>query len=285
MTRTTRLSLLLLMLILLPLQAHAGATIKRVGDQKAVSMQQLTAQAASADLVLVGEVHDNPATHDLQLSVVQSLSAKKLPMAIGLEVMQADSQQQLDEWVAGKLSEEQFRTVFARNWSYDWALYRDIFIFARDNKIPMIGLNVPKEVVIKVSRKGYKALSDEEKKTLPPGTNCDLDNPHTEFLKRSFQGLFKNVAGGRVFEFFCEAQTVRNSGMAMNVAQYAQKHPKTKIVVLAGIWHAVKNAIPEQLQRSGSKMTSMVIMPEIPEFSGGRATLDVVDYLVELPAP
>lgn len=282
MSRIAPLLLLLLLSVFMPLQAHAGS-ITRLSDQKEVTLQQLTAQAMAADLVLVGEVHDNPATHDLQLSVISSLAAKKLPMAIGLEVMEAASQQQLDEWVDGKLSEEQFRAIFAKNWSYDWRLYRDVFIFARDNKIPVIGLNVPKEVVIKVSRKGYKSLSDEEKKRFPQGTNGDLDNPHTEFLKRSFQGLFNNVANGRVFEFFCEAQTVRNSGMAMNLAQYTRKNPKTKVVVVAGIWHAVKNAIPEQLQRSGSKLTSVVIMPEIPELSGGKATVDVVDYLVRLP--
>jgi len=279
----TKLLLLLLLSMALPLQAYAGTTITRLADKKAVTMQQLTAQAEAAELVLVGEVHDNPAVHDLQLAVVHYLNAKKLPLAIGLEVMQSDSQQQLDDWVNGKLSEEDFREVFSKNWSYDWRLYRDIFILARDNKIPMVGLNVPKELVKKVSRQGYKALTDEEKKKLPQGTNCDLNNPHTLFLEKSFQGLFTNVTNGRVFEYFCQAQTLRNSGMAANIAQYAKKNPKTKIVVLAGIWHAVKNAIPEQLARNGSKMTSIVIMPEIQEFSEGKASVEVIDYLVKVP--
>jgi len=285
MSKTMRLSLLLLFSVALPLQAYAGTTITRLADKQTVTMQQLTAQTEAADLVLVGEVHDNPAVHDLQLSVIHYLNAKKHPLAIGLEVMQSDSQQQLDDWTNGKLSEEDFRVMFAKNWSYDWRLYRDIFIFAKDNKIPMIGLNVPKELAKKVSRQGCKALTDEEKNKLPQGSNCDLNNPHTEFLKQSFQALFKNVTNGRVFEYFCEAQTLRNSGMASHIAQYAKKNPKTKIVVLAGIWHAVKNAIPEQLARNGGKMTSMVIMPEIPELSGGKASVEVIDYLVKLPTP
>ena len=269
MSKTMPLLFLVLLSITLPLQADAAATITRLADKQVVTMQQMTARAGAADLVLIGEVHDNTAHHDLQLAVIRSLHAKKLPVAIGL---------------GGKLSEEQFQLIFARNWSYDWRLYREIFIFARDNKIPLIGLNVPKEIVKKVSRQGYQSLNAEEKKNLPPGTSCDLNNPHTALLRSSFKDVFKHVTNGRVFDYFCEAQTLRNSGMAMNIAQYLKKQPRTKVVVLTGIWHAVKNAIPDQLERNGVKLGSMVIMPEINEFSSGKASVSVIDYLV-VPTP
>lgn len=279
------LALLLLLSTTLPLDAYAGTTITRLSDKQVVNVQQLYAEAAAADLVLIGEVHDNTAHHDLQLALIRSFQEKKLPIAIGVEVMQCDSQKQLDDWINGKLDEEQFQAVFARNWSYNWRLYRDLFIFARDNKIPMIGLNVPKEIVVKVSRQGYDSLTSEERKDLPKGTSCDLNNPHTQFLKNSFQEVFKHVANGRVFEYFCEAQTLRNSGMAMNLELYLKKQPKAKLVAITGIWHAVKNAIPEQLERHGSKLSSVVIMPEIKEFSGGRASAAAIDYLVSPSAP
>lgn len=277
-----RTPLLLLLCLFWSVQAHA-VSITCVSDHEIVTFQQLTAKAKAADMVLIGEVHDKPAAHELQLSIIRSLQDHKQRMAIGMEVMQSNSQQQLDDWVSGKMTEEQFQHVFAQNWTYDWRLYRDIFLFARDNKIPLIALNVPRETVIKVSRQGYKALTEEERKGLPAGTNADLNNTHTEFLKRAFQPLFESVSNGRVFQYFCEAQTLRNSGMAMTAAHYVEQHPKTKMVLLTGIWHAVKNAIPEQLDRSGHKMSSVVIMPEIQEFSGGKATADVIDYLVQLP--
>lgn len=284
MSKMMRLSLLLSFLVL-PLQAGAETSVTRLADNQSVTMGQLADRAATADLVLIGEVHNNPAVHDLQLSVIRGMHAKEVPLAIGVEVMQPDSQKQLDDWTSGKLGEEEFKAVFARNWSYGWGLYREIFVYARDNKIPIIAVNVPKEIAVKVSRKGCGTLTGEEMQKLPRGTNCDLDNPHTEFLKESFQGLFNSVTNGRVFEYFCQAQTLRNSAMAMSIAQYARDNPGRKIVVLAGIWHAVKNAIPEQLKRNGSKMTSIVIMPQIPEFSGGKASPDVIDYLVKLPSP
>ncbi|MBJ6749798.1 ChaN family lipoprotein [Geomonas sp. Red421] len=285
MPKTIALLLVALCTLALPFSARAGQAITRVSDRQAVTLQQLCAKAEAADLVMIGEVHDAAPHHDLQLEVIRQLKARQLPLAIGVEVMQSDSQKELDAFIAGTMSEADFRQVFARNWSYDWRLYRDIFMFARDNKIPMIALNVPKEVVIKVSRQGYASLTPEERKNLPQGTMCDLNNPHTEFLKQSFGEVFKHVAKGRVFEYFCEAQTLRNSGMAMNISQYLKKSPKTKIVALTGVWHGVKNAVPEQLARNGAKLASLVLMPEIKEFSGGKASPDAIDYLVSFPSP
>ncbi|GFO63723.1 ChaN family lipoprotein [Geomonas paludis] len=285
MPKTIALFFVLLCTLALPFSARAGQTITRVSDRQAVTLQQLCAQAETADLVMIGEVHDAAPHHDLQLEVIRQLKARKLPLAIGVEVMQSDSQKELDAFIAGTMSEADFRQVFARNWSYDWRLYRDIFMFARDNRIPMIALNVPKELVIKVSRQGYAALTPEERRNLPEGTMCDLNNPHTEFLKHSFGEVFKHVAKGRVFQYFCEAQTLRNSGMAMNISQYLKKSPKTKIVALTGVWHGVKNAVPEQLARNGAKLASLVLMPEIKEFSAGKASPEAIDYLVSFPSP
>jgi uncharacterized iron-regulated protein len=260
-------------------EAYAGVTITRMSDRQKISMSQLLTGAESSDLVLIGEAHDNIVHHEMQLSLIRALSAQK-PIAIGLEMMQADSQRQLDEWTEGKLSEQNFQKVFAVNWSEDWRLYRNIFIFARDNHIPMIALNVPKEIVKKVSQHGFQSLTAEEKGDLPQGTTCDLNNPHTAFLEKSFKSVFTHVTNGKIFTYFCEAQTLRNSGMAMNIARYVKKHPGRKIVGLMGIWHAVRNAVPEQLERNGSKLESTVILPELPELKAANATAGEVDYLV-----
>ena len=280
MSKAVRLSLMLTFFLVLTVEACFGTGITRISDSRKVAMSQLIFDAERSDLILIGEAHDSTMHHEMQLSLIRDLYAKKLPMAIGLEMIQADSQQQLDDWTEGKLSEQAFQKVYSRNWSLDWGYYRDIFLFARDHQIPMVGLNIPKELALKVSRQGFASLTPEEKKDLPEGTTCDLDNPHTALLRSSFQEVFKHVTNGRVFTYFCEAQTVRNSGMAMNIDRYARKHPGRKIVVLAGIWHAVKNAIPEQLKRKGSKLTDTVILPELPELNTKNAGPDMVDYMI-----
>jgi uncharacterized iron-regulated protein len=281
MSRTRQLLVTLILSMTLTLEAFAaGASIIRISDKQEVSLSQLAAQADRSDLILIGEVHDNKQHHDLQLALIRSLWARKMPLVIGLEMMEADSQQQLDDWTGGRMSEKAFQVVFAANWSVEWQLYRDIFIFARDNRIPMAGLNVPKEIVKKVSRQGYDSLTAEEKKNLPQGTTCNLNNPHTVFLKKSFKDVFTHVTNGKVFTYFCEAQTLRNSGMAMNVTRYLKNHPGKKIVGLTGIWHAVRNAITEQLEQNGSKIASTVILPEIAEVNKANTTASEADYLI-----
>jgi uncharacterized iron-regulated protein len=282
MTKTLRILRISILFLALATEAQAHAIITRMSDRQNVSLGQLATSAGSSDLILIGENHDSKEHHDLQLELIRSLLAKKLQLAIGLEMIQADHQQQLDQWSAGRLSEPAMRAVFLENWSMEWHLYRDIFIFARDNRIPMVGLNVPKEVVKKVSQQGFASLTPQERSGLPQGTSCDLSNPQIALLRRSFQSVANHQNDGKSFTYFCEAQTVRNSGMAINMVRYLRKHPGRRIVGLTGIWHAVKYAIPDQLERLGAKFSYTVILPETPELSSGNSGTGETDYLVDL---
>jgi uncharacterized iron-regulated protein len=259
--------------------AFAVGVITRMSDRQAVSFSQMIAESEGSDAILVAETHDSKRNHDLQLDVIHSLQVNKIPLAIGLEMFQADYQNQLDGWTAGKISEQDFKAVYQKNWSFDWSLYRDIFIFARDNRIPMIAINIPKETAIKVARQGFASLTAEERKNLPSGVTCDINKPQAEFLKRTFEEVFKHEASGRFFANFCEAQALRNNGMAMAIVNDHKTHPGRKIVVLTGTWHAVKHGIPERLGGLGG-LSYTVLLPEIPEMNLKNATPDITDYLI-----
>jgi uncharacterized iron-regulated protein len=281
MFRATRMILVLLAAIALTAAAssYAAAEILRLSDGQVVALPELMASLQKSDLVLIGESHTESKHHEMQLSLIRSLWSKKLPLAIGVEMFQSDSQQQLDAWTDGRMSEQDFIQIFSANWS-DWQLYRDIFLFARERHIPMIALNVPKQIVKKVAHQGFASLTAAEQKGLPQGTTCDLNNPHTVFLKKTFQQVFSHM-NGTIFTHFCEAQTLRNSGMALNIIRYLKKHPGSKVVGLTGIWHAVRNAIPDQVARNGSSISSTVILPVIPELSNAFDASDA-DYLIGL---
>ena len=280
MHKTIQLVLILLCCAALQANAFAGVVITRMNDRQAVSFTQMIADTEGSDVVLIAETHDNKKNHEMQLDVIRSLWAKKNPLAIGLEMFQTNYQKQLDDWIEGRMAEQNFKEVYARNWSYDWSLYRDIFIFARDNRIPMIALNIPKEIVFKVARQGFASFTPEERKNLPTGVTCDLNKPQTEFLKKTFQEVFKHEANGKIFTYFCEAQALRNSGMAMIIANDQKRHPGRKLVALAGTWHAVKHGIPERLT-SINNLSFRVILPEIPELGITNTTSAITDYLIE----
>lgn len=281
---TTRLSSLVALLFSLAFafEVHAHTIITRVTDGREISIADLAAAAVKSDVTLVGESHNSKDHHDLQLDLIRSMHGSKAPLAIGLEMMQADSQRHLDDWVEGKTSEAKFEQIFAKNWSEDWPLYRQIFLFARDNRIPMVALNVPIDIVKKVSHEGFASLSPEERKGLPEGTTCDLKNPQIALLRRSFKAVGRHGENGKVFTYFCEAQTVRNSGMAIAIKRYLAKNPERKMVVLTGIWHAVKYAIPTHLDSLAGDLSYTVIIPETPEMDRGNTSTAEADYLIDV---
>ena len=229
---------------------------------------------------MIAETHDSKKHHELQLDVIRSFRTKKIPLAIGLEMFQTDYQKQLDDWIEGRISEQNFKEVYAKNWSYDWSLYRELFLFARDNRIPMVALNIPKEIIFKVARKGLASLTPEERKNLPLGVTCDINKSQTEFLKKTFEGVFGHEAKGNVFTYFCEAQAVRNSGMAMTIGNYRKSTPGRKMVAIAGTWHAVKHGIPDHFTNSNN-LSFRVILQEISELGIRNTTSEITDYLIE----
>jgi uncharacterized iron-regulated protein len=106
-----------------------------------------------------------------------------------------------------------------------------------------------------------------------------LNTHQTEYLKRIFTQVFGNRSKAVSFANFCEAQALRNNGMAWNISKFKEKFPKNKIVVIAGTWHAIKNGVPEQLKQYGN-LSHKVILPELPEIDLQNATSDEADYFM-----
>lgn len=280
MAKTVYIILLLVWCIAFPADSHANGAIIRMSDKQTVGFSQMMADVHSSNVIMVAETHDNKEHHTLQLDIIRSFRDKKVPLAIGLEMFQTNYQKQLDEWVEGTIPEQKFKEIYAKNWSYDWSLYRELFLYARDNHIPLVALNIPKTTVFKVARNGFASLTPEERKDLPSGVTCDINKPQTEFLKKTFKEVFGHEGNGKVFTYFCEAQAVRNNGMAMNIANYVKGSPGSKIVAIAGTWHAVKHGIPERLLDI-QNLSLKVLLPEIRELGARNTTSAIADYLIE----
>ena len=109
-----------------------------------VTQAQMVAMAGDARVVYVGEAHDNPASHRLELEILKGL-AELHPghQALGMEIFSRSQQPILDRWVEGKLDEKSFlREVhWFENWRMDFAYYRDLLNFAREQHIPVVALN------------------------------------------------------------------------------------------------------------------------------------------------
>ena len=259
----------------LPASEAAKRVLFRLSDRQAVTLQEAVSDWKTAKAVLVGEVHSEEKHHEIQLEVIRALHEAGLPVAVGVEMFRRESQDILDAWVQGTLSETAFIRAYYDNWGGPWPLYADIFHFAREKKIPVIGLNVSRELTRQVAEGGFASLSEEQRKELPP-VSCAVDEHYRNFIRRAM-----DLSGqhNRNFNNFCEAQLLWDTAMAWYAVQYLRSHPDRTVVILAGNGHAWKPGIPEHL-KAFSEYPYRVILPEIPGKSDRDvSTVQDADYL------
>ncbi len=250
----------------------------RVSDGSIKTFEEMVGAAKKSEIVYIGELHDFPEHHQFQLNVIKTLHESGIPLSIGLEMFRADSQKSLDNWVSGALTLDKFLLVYYDNWREDWTLYEDIISYAREHRIPLIGLNIPDRIAETVAQKGFTSLSANEKDQLPPEISCDIDPTYMEFIRKAYAGHAQMA--GKKFLNFCEAQMIWDKSMAWHIVQYLKKNPGKKMVVLAGVGHAWKRGIPEQVSRF-SKYPSTIILPVIPgQVELNTVTMQDADYVV-----
>ena len=213
-----------------------------------INQQELFSSLNRYPLVYVGEQHDNPASHRLQLDILKAMHARHPgQVALGMEMFNDDQQGALNQWVAGELSEKEFlrESHWFENWGSDFELYRELLEFSRDQNIPVIGLNVPKALGRKVSMTPMDKLDDETREQLP---EMDMSDPYQRAMIEKIFG--DHAAGAPMVESFFRRQTLWDESMAASVADYMQEHPDHHMVIIAGGWHVNYGfGIPRRVHR------------------------------------
>jgi uncharacterized iron-regulated protein len=280
MIRVRSLFLCLLIVAAMPFLASCqNGDVVRLKDRSMISFDRMVGEVSKSRVVVLGETHDSQSDHDLQLKIIRTLHEGGAQLAVGLEMFRAENQELLDKWWRWGMSTEQFEVLYRENWDMPWPLYRDIFLYSRQKRIPLVGLNVPRDVISKVAREGFASLTEAERKKLPPGLTCTLDETYRSFIRRAFTEHAR--ASGLSFDHFCEAQMVWDTAMAIHALEYLDRNPGSRIVILAGSAHAWKRAIPRQIATMRPDVTVSVILPA----RGGKGdrekiTAEDADYLV-----
>jgi len=230
-------------------------------------------------ILFIGEIHDQKMHHDIQLAVIRELHTSGAKVVIGMEMFRKDDQAALDQWVAGNLSPKAFQAVYYDNWNFPWSLYRDILNYARDEKIPVVGLNVSKGITRQVAKGGFQSLDSKQREALPMVT-CHVDKNYMDFIKESY-GMKGH--GQLNFTYFCEAQLVWDKTMAIHALDYLYSRPNVLMVVIAGRGHARKMGIPAQVRKRSTLPQAVML----PRFSEGLITeaegKEDADYLFHSP--
>jgi uncharacterized iron-regulated protein len=215
----------------------AGAILDtRRGD--AVTPDQLAERLEGAQLVFVGENHASPPSQAAELAVVQALERRGRKVLVGLEMLPASVQPALDRWVKGEGSEEDLLrgTHWYTHWGFHFGHYRPIFLFARGKGVPLVGLNVEREVITSVRKEGLAKLPPEQRAKLP--ARIDVDSAEHRQLFSAFMAGHQEMTK-EAFEGMYRAQCTWDAVMGWNAvsALKAQPDPRAVMVVLVGVGH------------------------------------------------
>ncbi len=180
---------------------------------KKVSYAKLFKQAMGADVVLFGELHNNPICHWLQLELTADLFKEKgNQLVLGAEMFERDGQLILDEYIDGEISTRSFESQ-ARLWPNYETDYKPLIEFAKENSIPFIATNIPRRYASIVFGKGFEGLDelgDHAKMFYPP-----LPIPYDPELP-GYQAMLEmgGGMGGHGSDNFPKAQAIKDASMA-----------------------------------------------------------------------
>ena len=254
---------------------HRGQIID-LASGKDVSFDRLMDEALSRDVFFVGEIHDAPAHHLIEIQILQGLFTGERSLTLAMEFFQQDQQAILDGYTMGDMTEEEFldRVDWKKTWGYPYFYYRPLMLLAKQHRLKVLALNAPQEIVRKVAREGLGALDAEQRAQLPG--DIDLSNEAERAYVRQAYGEHEH-GNLKSFQFFYEAQCVWEETMARNIADYMKDHGQ-KVIVFSGNGHIIwKFGIPDRTQRRIPVSTGTIMCYPLPK----TVTLErgIADYL------
>lgn len=248
-----------------------GESIMGIEPAKALKIDEIVERVADKKIIYVGERHDSYEQHIVQLEIIRGIFRKNPNIAIGMEMFQRESQSALDDFIAGYIDEKTFlkQSAYFKNWGLDYNFYKDIIRFARDEKVPLIALNLRREIVSKVASSGIDSLTDDEKKELP----ASMDMTDYDYKSRLKEVFDKHPGSkNRNFDNFYQSQIIWDETMSQSIDEYLKKNPDRQVIVIAGSGHLIYGSgIPKRTFRRNQHNYAIIlsdtpVVPDIADF-------------------
>ena len=193
---------------------------------------------AKHDVVLLGESHDEAEHHRWQLDTIAALFGYRPDMVLGFEMFPRSVQPVLDRWTKGELDEATFlhEVDWQQSWGLDSAL--PLFHFARMHRLPMLALNIDREISRRIAQRGLAALGSEREGVGDPApASLSYRARLFEFFKtHPAEGAEPN-ADSEQFSHFVEAQIFWDRAMAEAIVGALRNGRRPLVVGIMGSGH------------------------------------------------
>ena len=208
--------------------AAQGYVPNRVYDTHRGAFSDFEAMAvelAKADVVFVGEQHDDPNTHRLELAVLEALARRGRSVIVSLEMFERDAQEPLEHFLMGHMPEDEFLKA-SRPWPRYATDYKPLVDFAVSKDWPVVAANVPRSIASEVAKGGLEVLQQkgaDDRKLFAADLKCPAGD---DYFKRFSEAMGSHPAPGaaadearRTTERYYYSQCVKDETMAESIAQ------------------------------------------------------------------
>lgn len=242
-------------------------------NRSTLTFDEILLQIKDEKVLLIGEGHNRVQDHLLQLEIIKYLHEDGKTVAIALEMFPSEMQAVLDQWVKGSTSESDFTKAYYKAWDVSYSYYSDIFEYARNARIPLIGINGKESLINSVAKTGTDKLSEDFRKTVR-FTSC-AEATGYEMIIRLFEPRLTHMTK---LPFFCDAQLLRDTLMAYNIAGILERGGFT-VVALVGSAHALRAAVPRVLSQYYDVNCKVIMPGDFAELISGEPDATVADYI------
>jgi uncharacterized iron-regulated protein len=269
-----------------------------------IPYEKFAGYLGGADVVFLGEYHDDDSTHALQLELLDLLAGEHGGnVVLSMEQFERDVQSVVNAYLAGDIDEEQF-LADSRPWPNYEPHYRPLVEYCRGEGIDVVAANIPRPLASRVAKEGLDtvmaSLTDEERRWVAESTSAP-DDLYWENFKLAM-GL--GGAGGghgmgmneEMARSFYAAQCIKDDTMAESIAR-ARERTGFPVVHTNGSFHSDYNegTVSRVIdRRPGDDVVTIAIRPvhgwssavlnaETMEFAG--ETRPVADFIVYVPGP
>jgi uncharacterized iron-regulated protein len=236
------LTTIFVVLCAIPVFANSVILPHRVIDARThtvIDFEGLLARCADARVVTLGENHDDPATHMIELAVLEGLYRMQGDVILSMEMFERDVQNILDSYLAGDIPEEEF-LAGSRPWGNYETDYRPMVEFALEHGFPVIASNIPRYMASYIASEGLENadLTDEERQYVAE----TLDAPDDEYWElfaatMRMPGMEAMGVTEDTIHMYYEAQVIKDETMAESVSRAAEDSPDSVVYHVAGAFH------------------------------------------------
>jgi uncharacterized iron-regulated protein len=218
---------------------------------------------ARADLVLLGETHDNPDHHLLQARLVRSLVASGRRPAVALEMLTSDLQDAVDAARTRTPREpEALADVWRQGGWPDLDLYRPVLAAALEPNLPIVAANLPRAEVRALVKNGIAGADPALRSRLERGPT--LPPEAVEELRAEMKASHCGELPDAMMDPMILAQRARDATMSARLADASSDRGG---VLITGKGHAKPRDVPAWLaiDAPGTKVVTVAFVEVDPD--------------------